>query len=901
MSLIRSRPLLRHILPLLFLLLAALPAGAIGILLTQHAWDRELNTVRDQHLQLALNLSDTLTRYATDASAHLQLLVSHLEEQRSVEKLIPLLARLHFQYVVLARHDGRIERLVTVDHSEPHVQLPASLLAALPRVSLEPQAPSTAPPHPVFSPVQHAADGTPIMFLSHPLGPDRYAIGMLSTAFFRMLQQRIQFGEQGHAVIVDRLGRLLAHPDPAWTKSAKDISKLLPIRRLLAGETGVTQFYSPKLKTDMITGFSPVLLTGWGVMVPQPIAELRAHVRPAQRTIWMVIAIALLCSAILGIVVSHWLASPLQRIGAAATQFANGMQTARVPKLGPFHTGETARLAAQFNAMADEVTQSVAAQRASEERFRDFAQIAADWFWETDRQHVFTYLSPAPQHVHRWQFKARLGQRWSDYIHLAPPGTHNATTNNIAVKRLQTHMSRAASFEDVVFTVDEPNSQPRHLSVAGKPMYDRSGSLTGYRGVARDITSRLQTEAQLLQAQRDEERRQSQKMEAIGTLAGGIAHDFNNILGVMLGFSELTLLEVAKESRAWHNVQQVLTAGQRAKALVRQILTFSRKGDQERQPIQLHIVVQEAMKLLRASLPTTIRIHQDIDEDVGTIMADPTQLQQILMNLCLNAAYAIHRNEGVLAVCLETFEVDISLAAHHPALKPGAYARLTVRDNGQGIPEAMLERIFEPFFTTKAAGEGTGMGLAVVHGIVASHGGAITVDSKPGQGATFDIYLPRLDQPAIAKPALQEPLSQGKERILFVDDEASLARLGKHMLTQLGHEVIATTDSLEALELFQASPHAFDLVITDQTMPHMTGDALASKLRRIRADIPIILCTGYSHLINSSEAARQGINAFLNKPILSRELAEAIQQVRQSPTSAPVAATPPGQPGLPNT
>lgn len=890
MPLIRSRPLLRHVLPLLFLLLAALPAGAIGVLLSQHAWDRELSTVRDQHLQLALNLSDTLTRYATDASAHLQLLVSHLEEPRSVKKLIPLLARLHFQYVALARRDGRIERLVAVENSDHHVQLPASFLATLS------QTPADAPAHPVFSPVQHDANGAPVLFLSYPLDPDRYAVGMLSTSFFQMLQKTIQFGDREHAAIVDHLGHLLAHPDPKWTKEAKDLSKLTPIRRLLAGETGVTQFYSPKLKTDMITGFSPVLLTGWGVMVPQPMAELRAHVRPGQRVIWTVIVMALLCSALLGIVVSHWLASPLQRIGATATRFANGVRTARVTDLGPFHTGEAAHLAAQFNAMADDVTQSWEAQHASEERFRDFAQIAADWFWETDRQQVFTYLSSNPENNCNWHFQARLGQRWSDHIRPDVSDANNAMANDIVSKRLQASMDQAESFEDVVFAINGPDAQPIHISVAGKPMYNSSGALTGYRGVARDITSRLRTEAQLVQAQRAEELRQSQKMEAIGTLAGGIAHDFNNILGVILGFSELTLLEVAKGSSSWHNVQQVLTAGHRAKELIRQILTFSRKDDQERQAVLLHAIIQEVMKLLRASLPATIRIRQDIAEDVGTILADPTQMQQVLMNLCLNAAYAMRSGEGLLEICLEAVDVDASLAVRHPELKPGSYVRLTVRDNGQGIPEAMLERIFEPFFTTKAAGEGTGMGLAVVHGIVTSHGGAITVASKPGQGAAFQVYLPHLNQPAPAELSPRETVPQGKERILFVDDEASLARLAKHMLTRLGHEVIVTTSSLEALATFRASPHAFDLVITDQTMPHMTGDTLARELRRIRADIPIILCTGYSHLVDANTAAAQGINAFLHKPIMARDLAKTIQQVCRAPAATQVAA-PSGQVG----
>lgn len=853
MPFIRSRPSLRHVLPLLFLLLAALPAGAIGILLSQHAWDREFRTVREQHLQLALNLSDTLTRYATDVSAHLQLFVSHLEDNRSVKALIPLLDRLHFQYVAVAHRHGHIEPLVTInrDHQPTFPQTFFTTLA---------QEPTTAPTHPVFSPVQHDENDSPVLFLSYPLDPNRYAVGVLKTTFFIEQQQKIHFGEKGHAAIVDQLGHILAHPDPRWTQEARDLSQLTPIRRILAGETDVTQFFSPKVKADMITGFSPVLRTGWGVMVPQPMAELQAHVRAGQRTIWLVIAIALFCSALLGIVVSHWLAAPLERIGAVANRFANGVQTARVSPLGPLHPGETAQLASQFNAMADDVTQSWEAQRDSEERFRDFAQIAADWFWETDLQQVFTYISPTPKPRDNWYFEALLGQRWSDYIETEP--------HEPMLTCLQTYMERAEAFEDVVFVIDGPDDQPIHLSVAGKPMYDRSGALTGYRGVARDITSRLRTEALLLQAQRSEELRQSQKMEAIGTLAGGIAHDFNNILSVILGFSELTLYEVTKGSVAWHNLQQVMTASRRAKELVRQILTFSRKDDQERQPVQLHLVVQEAMKLLRASLPTTVRIHQDIPENVGTILADPTQMQQVLMNLCLNAAYAMQHGGGLLEVCLDTVEMNAE-----------PYVRLIVRDNGEGIPEDALDRIFEPFFTTKAANEGTGMGLAVVHGIVTSHSGTITVDSSPGKGTKFEVYLPQLGQPAAPELAPQSAIPKGVERILFVDDEAPLARLAERTLERFGYTVVATTSSLEALATFRKSPDAFDLVITDQTMPHMTGDTLARELRRIRADIPIILCTGYSHIFGADEAAAQGINAFLHKPLLAKDLADAIQQV----------------------
>ncbi len=469
MPFIRSRPSFRHVLPVLFLLLAALPAGAIGILLSQHAWDREFRAVKEQHLQLALNLSNTLTRYATDASAHLQLLVSHLEDNRSVKPLIPLLNRLHFQYVAVVQRSSTIEHLVGVDHSRREelaalTQLPIAFFKTLP------QTPANASSQPVFSPVQHDQDGSPVLFLSYPLSSHRYAVGILSTTFFIEQQQKIRFGDRGHAAIVDHLGQLLAHPDPNWTKEARDLSKLEPIRRILAGETDVTQFFSPKVKVDMITGFSPVLLTGWGVMVPQPMSELQAHVRNGQRSIWMVIAIALLCSALLGIVVSHWLSAPLQRIGAEADRFANGMPTARVPHLGPFHPHETAQLAAQFNAMADDVTQNWKARRNSEERFRDFAQIAADWFCETDLQQVFIYISPTPAPYENWYFEAMLGQRWRD--HAAPEA------NELMLSRLQTYMDTADAFDDIVFVIEGEDQQLIHTYQRGGQAHVRSFGCT---------------------------------------------------------------------------------------------------------------------------------------------------------------------------------------------------------------------------------------------------------------------------------------------------------------------------------------------------------------------------------------------------------------------------------------
>jgi signal transduction histidine kinase/ActR/RegA family two-component response regulator len=396
-----------------------------------------------------------------------------------------------------------------------------------------------------------------------------------------------------------------------------------------------------------------------------------------------------------------------------------------------------------------------------------------------------------------------------------------------------------------------------------------------------ELTTTLeQLQREMVERQRlAEELRQGQKMEAVGRLAGGVAHDFNNILAAMIGYTELATHNIPTSGPAWHQLQEVLRAGQRAKALVQQILTFSRRTEQVHTPVKLPPLVQESLTLLRASFPSTIEIRQHLDPGVGAVLADPSQLHQVLINLCANAEYAMRQTGGVLEVRLEAVEVDTMLAAQHPTLHLGPHARLTVRDTGQGMPPDVVQRLYDPFFTTKAVGEGTGIGLSVVHGIVVNHGGTITVESQVGQGATFTIYLPCIACDMADEVQPEETIPHGQGRLLFVDDELALVHLGYSVLTQLGYEVTAYTSSAEALAAFEAAPQHFDLVITDYTMPLMTGDALTQALRRLRPDIPIILETGFSHTIDAEQAAALGIDAFLLKPWTVRELACIIAQV----------------------
>lgn len=371
--------------------------------------------------------------------------------------------------------------------------------------------------------------------------------------------------------------------------------------------------------------------------------------------------------------------------------------------------------------------------------------------------------------------------------------------------------------------------------------------------------------------------RQVQKMEAIGTLAGGIAHDFNNILGAIIGYTELAGMDAADDPAQQKKLKEVLKAADRAKDLIKQIMTFSRRTAPEFKPVQVKAIIQETLELIRASLPTTIRIDSDLRSD-DVILGDPTQIHQMLMNLCTNAGQAMEKNGGVLSVELNNIEIDTTLTMAYPELIPGAYLNLIIKDTGEGISPEAMERIFEPFFTTKAQGEGTGMGLAVVHGIIQSHKGTISVQSKLGEGAVFSIFLPRIVQPPDMVDVDEKfALPMGSEHILFVDDENTLIDIGKAILESLGYTVTTTSSSEKALTLFKFNPDAFDLVITDMTMPQMTGDKLTEELLRIRPDLPIIICTGYSRRMSEEKARQIGAKGFLMKPLSFQDMAIMIR------------------------
>ncbi|MGC8494143.1 MAG: response regulator [Syntrophobacteraceae bacterium] len=410
-----------------------------------------------------------------------------------------------------------------------------------------------------------------------------------------------------------------------------------------------------------------------------------------------------------------------------------------------------------------------------------------------------------------------------------------------------------------------------HAEVTISPVRNASGAITDYVSVIRDVTHEVNIEKSL---------RQAEKMECIGTLAGGIAHDFNNILMAMMGCAELARSLASGNEPLEKNLDQILAAGVRAKELVGRILTFSRQKEQERRPLQLAPVVTEAIKLLRASLPSTIEIRREIAGDAAdaVILSDPTQMHQVVMNLAVNAAHAMRACGGVLSIGVRKMEVDAKVLAQHPDLRQGPYACIDVSDTGCGMDDGIRERIFDPYFTTKEAGEGTGLGLSVVHNIVLANGGHIEVESSPGRGTVFHLWFPALQEaktPSV-EPA-QEPAT-GHERILFVDDEELLIELGKAMLEPLGYTVRTEQSSPEALEVFQADPGGFDLVITDMTMPGITGMELAAKIQDIRPDIPIILCTGFGADTVVKQCVEEKNCRVVMKPYSRVVLAKAVRR-----------------------
>ena len=555
--------------------------------------------------------------------------------------------------------------------------------------------------------------------------------------------------------------------------------------------------------------------------------------------------------------------------------------------------------------VADEVL------RRSEEQFRALAEHSPDVIRRFDRGMRYVYVNPAGVRLHGKEVDNIIGKTIREIGVPEPYCT-------LWEKRLEKVFSagEVSEVEDLFPTADGMKFYQSRLV----PEYDSEGNITFVLAVSRDVTEHRKAEEALREHQREleirnrqlqnardeleqrvQERtdelqnaydklmeetrereqaelqlRQAQKIEALGTLTGGIAHDFNNILAAMIGFAELARRKLREESQVKRHLGRVLDAGLRGRELIRQMLTFSRKAPHEKKPLHLSCVITETMGILRPSIPATIDIRVHVKRESGTILADPIQMEQVLMNLATNAAYAMRQNGGILEVELD--DVSVSSTADPHGMKPGPYMLLRVRDTGVGMTEDVLARMYDPFFTTKEQGEGTGLGLSVAHGIVTECEGYIIAESRAGEGTTFSLYFPMTLEEARDERHIAEAIPTGHERILFIDDDETLVEMEQKTLTGLGYHVESRTSSREALSLLKLDPSRFDLLITDHTMPEMTGIELAREVLAVRPDMKVILCTGFSHTVSEESAQAAGIKAFAMKPLTRREIALTIRK-----------------------
>ena len=505
------------------------------------------------------------------------------------------------------------------------------------------------------------------------------------------------------------------------------------------------------------------------------------------------------------------------------------------------------------------------ALRESEERLRSVLQNSPDYIITVDRDCKIIYLNRS---FPGYSINNMIGTYIFDYTLKEYYEIYKKTIEKVFLTK------KMATIESIVPLQHDQNAV--FDSRFGPTMLD--GRVVSVVMIATDISDRKK-------AEEDKERiqvqlRQSQKMEAIGTLAGGIAHDFNNILSGIFGYTELAMRKQSKKSEVYNYLSQIFHAANRASDLVSQILTLSRQQDQDRKPVDVGLIVEETLKFLRASLPSTIVISINISSKSDMVLADATQIQQIIMNLCTNAMHAMQLNGGILSVKLNKIDLDSQFVNKFSDLRAGKYLMLEVSDTGHGMSSKIIDRIFDPFFTTKQKGAGTGLGLAIIHGIVKSYEGAITVHSEVDKGSTFQLFLPIVDSIHSEKETEEEKfLPGGNECILVVDDEVSLVDMIKEMLEELGYQVTSMISSVDALEAFELQPDKFDVVITDHTMPNMTGAEMAQKMLSRRPNTPIIMCTGFSDQVNYEKAKLMGISEFLSKPISYQDYAEAIMRV----------------------
>ena len=712
---------------------------------------------------------------------------------------------------------------------------------------------------------------------------------LVNTDDFRASVLSYRFGKTGYAFVMGEKGRALIHPSLQGVNISQDPRyPSNPVKKILALKNGkLTYPWKNPGETEFrnkLVLFSYLPEFNWYVAASCYIDEIFAPLQIIRNILIAALFAVIILAVVLTYLIGSSIIKPLDIFMEKLKQGAQGNFSIRMNYRGTDEMGQLSgyfdyfmdRLEDYHNKINDEINHHLETRRAlekSELQLRGFfnqsfqfsALLTPDGMIENVNQTALDFAGCRAHEVHGRPY-------WE-----TPWWSHDT----LIALRIKDAVSRAGAGDLIRFetTNISRDKEIRNIDFSIKPVLDEEGKVAFLIPEGRDITDLKQAgeENKLLESKLH----QAQKMEAIGTLAGGIAHDFNNILSGIFGFAQLAQYHIAEPEKAEKDIDQIIKGAQKAADLIQQILTFSHQANPEKHPLQIAIVIKEALKLMRATIPTTIEIKNNIATQ-ALVLADPTKIHQVAINLVTNAFHAMQKTGGILKVSLTDISFPTKKQSPHPELLPGNYVDLEVSDTGYGMGKKTISKIFDPYFTTKKTGKGTGLGLAVVHGIVDEHGGQISVSSSPGKGTTFHVYFPvapgtnRDIRPSHAKKTC--PVS-GRERVLFADDEESIRSVVHECLTHLGFKVTTFKNGAEAFKAFEENPDAFDIVITDMAMPKMTGMELASKIMDRNPAMPVILCTGYSETISKNKAMEMGIRQFLPKPIPMEKMASTIRQV----------------------
>ena len=673
-----------------------------------------------------------------------------------------------------------------------------------------------------------------------------------------LFQDTEQYFTEGNEnfLVIDNQGKVLFHQDRKllYTNIFENDAQL---KEALAGSVVMQGGF---LRTnicgaDSFVAYEPIADLGWTVLVVLP---YKAFVDQPNK-MRNVIAVLCILFVSIGLVYSYFLSSrivsPLGRLANAAKRIAKGKE---YEQLQDVHTrDEVGRLVEAFNHMSLDLRETTVS--------RDYAdgifQSLKEYLIVCNRKGEISLLNEAASRILGYSKKELIGR----YLEQILP----AELRVDALLNKETYEPGSSTEFETFFLAHDGGEVPVLFSLSA--MHDKDGEHLGFVCLGLDISDYKAMEESL---------REAQKLEAIGTLAGGIAHDFNNILNVIMGYAQLAIRQTSEDDRRREMFMKINEAGKRAAVLVRQILTFSRQNVKEKRPLQLHLIVKETVKFLRGTLPASLIITQDIDKDCSSALADPAEIHQVVLNLCTNAYNAMGET-GVLGITLHEVEVGEKNGRDLPELPDGKYICLSISDTGSGMDDKTMERIFDPYFTTDKKKMSSGLGLSVVHGIVKNCGGAILVESAPGKGSRFDVYLPAVTEENLLldEAADHQVLPKLSARVLLVDDEETNAQLGKNILEDMGCTVTACTDSIMALQVFEKGPDDFDLVIADQIMPGLSGLALGKKILQLRPELPIILVSGFTEVLDEALVKRTGIRDYMLKPLSLKRLAEKILEL----------------------